>query len=246
MLPIQVLAAGHTEALQYACQFLTKKGFSVAHNPSKTITHLLLPVPSFENNGEVKGGKDLQTILETLPENITVIGGNLTHPLLENYKTIDLLRDQTYLALNGRITAYCALSLAMEHLSCTPDGQPVLVIGWGRIGKCLAQLLKALGADVTVAARKEADRAAVLSLGYNATDIPNISPDKYRVIFNTAPHLLLPDAGACSCKIDLASDRGIGGENVLWARGLPNKMAPESSGKLIAQRIIALLKEGKL
>ena len=41
----------------------------------------------------------------------------------------------------------------------------VLVIGWGRIGKCLAALLKGLEADVTVVARKETDRAILHALG---------------------------------------------------------------------------------
>lgn len=44
-------------------------------------------------------------------------------------------------------------------------------------------------------------------------------------------------------KIDLASKPGIGGTDVLWARGLPGKFAPESAGKLIAQTILRLLKE---
>lgn len=246
MIPISILAAGHTEALQHACQFLMELGFSVRTEPNRDITHLLLPVPSFETNGKIKGGGELTAILQTLPKDITVIGGNLDHPLLENYKTVDLLKDPTYLALNARITAYCALSLAMDHLPCTLDGQPVLVVGWGRIGKCLAQLLKVIDADVTVAARKAADRGSILSLGYQTVDTANIQPDKYRVVFNTAPQMVIPDAGACNCKIDLASARGIGGEDVLWARGLPNKMAPESSGKLICSSIITLLKEGKL
>ena len=63
------------------------------------------------------------------------------------------------------------------------------------------------------------------------------------MIFNTVPALVLPDAPADALKIDLASKPGIGGTDVLWARGLPGKFAPESAGKLIAQTVLRLLKE---
>jgi hypothetical protein len=42
-------------------------------------------------------------------------------------------------------------------------------------------------------------------------------------------------------KIDLASQIGIEGDDVLWARGLPGKDAPESAGWLIARTIERLL-----
>jgi hypothetical protein len=44
-------------------------------------------------------------------------------------------------------------------------------------------------------------------------------------------------------KIDLASHRGIEGEDVIWARGLPGKDAPESSGKLIVKTAIRLIEK---
>ena len=40
--------------------------------------------------------------------------------------------------------------------------------------------------------------------------------------------------------IDLASKLGIEAEDVIWARGLPGKDAPETSGDLIARTVIRL------
>ena len=37
---------------------------------------------------------------------------------------------------------------------------------------------------------------------------------------------------------DLASVKGIAGDNVIWARGLPGKDAPEESGTLIAKTVL--------
>ncbi len=246
-----IYTAGSTPALDSACTALSRAGGTLIDHPSPEITHLLLPVPSFEPDGRIKGGGNLQELLQILPENVTVIGGNLSSPLLSGHPTIDLLQDVHYVSENAAITAHCALKLAMNRLPVVLAGCEVLVIGWGRIGKCLAALLKGVGAKVTVAARKEADRAMLHALGYG-TEIPSLlhrSLHRYRVIFNTAPAPVLSAQRMARCQkgcleIDLASRLGLEGEDVIWARGLPGKDAPESSGRLIAETVIRLL-EGK-
>ena len=41
-------------------------------------------------------------------------------------------------------------------------------------------------------------------------------------------------------KLELASSPGMEGSDIIQARGLPGKMAPESSGKLIARTVLRL------
>ncbi|MBE6982002.1 MAG: hypothetical protein E7437_06770 [Ruminococcaceae bacterium] len=229
--------AGNTPALNFGIRLLKDAGISFSSLPCPQVTHLLLPVPSLESDGSIKGGGDLALLMSQLPCDITVIGGNL--PALA-CPVIDLMQDPEYVARNAAITAHCALIPAMTRLECTLEGCPVLVVGWGRIGKCLARLLRGLDAQVTVAARKPADRAMLEALGYRATDMVNIKVSDYRIIYNTVPQMLLPQGADCLC-IDLASKPGIGGDNVLWARGLPGKDAPESSGRLIAETVLRLL-----
>ncbi len=234
---------GHSAAIIYAAAALHDIGYPLLPYPDRDATHLLLPVPSFEAEGIVRGGSDICHVLALLPKDITIVGGNLEHPALAGYKTIDLLKDPDYTAANAGITAHCAVELAMNQLPVTFQSQPVLVIGWGRIGKCLARLLQQMGANVTVAARKEADRALLRTLGYGAVDTQALDPLPYRVIFNTVPQMLLPVCRGNALKIDLASRQGMGGNDVIWARGLPGKDAPESSGELIAKTIIRLMEE---
>ena len=241
---ITFYTAADTAALTYAAEQLMKAGYRFSDAPSPHITHLLLPVPSMASDGCIKGGKMLSDILKALPENVTVIGGNL--PQLSGYRVYDLMQDPAYVAENAYITAHCAVRLVMDRLPVALRNCKILVIGWGRIGKCLAALLKGLEAQVTVAARKETDRAILNALGYQAIDIHDIRPDGYRVIFNTAPAAVLNDTPANCLKIDLASTPGIGGTNVIHARGLPGKDAPEASGNLIARTIIRLIKEDEL
>lgn len=245
-------SAGHTDALKYATAALQQKGCTFSPEPNLSVTHLILDVPSFDANRHLKNGGNLEELLSVLSQNVIIFGGNLQHPALNGYKTADLLQDNLYLAENAAITAHCAVGFAMQRLPITLLGCPVLVVGWGRIGKCLAALLKNMGATVTVAARKTADRAMLLALGYDAIDTASMDYGlaRYRVIFNTAPEMVLPENAAQYCtsdclKIDLASAPGIAGSDVLWARGLPSKEAPESSGQLICRTVLRL-KEGVL
>ena len=235
--------AGHTAALSHAAEILKHSGIEFLPRPGEDVTHLLLPVPSFDPEGFIKGSGSLEALLAKLPKDITVIGGNLSRPELENYKVLDLLTDPQYIAANASITAHCAVKLAMNKLPVVLEGQNVLVIGWGRIGKCLAQLLKSMGAKVTVAARKETDRSMLQALGFGTADTATLDILPYRVVFNTVPAMISPQSPGSALKIDLASRLGLGSLDVIWARGLPGREAPESSGALIARTVLRQLNE---
>lgn len=239
--------AGGSAALHHAAHYLTRQGCYVAEQPGMDVTHLVLPVPSFEPDGSIKGGGPLSGLLAQLPENVTVFGGNLSCPALSAYQKADFLQDPLYLAENAAITAHCAVKAALAQLPVTLQSCHVLIIGWGRIGKCLAALLKSMGAKVTVAARKDTDRSMLRALGYGTEDTGTLRFRliRYRIIFNTVPHPVLTEENVRFCspdclKIDLASKPGIAGPDVIWARGLPGKDAPETSGNLIARTCIRL------
>ena len=230
---------GRSAAITFAADHLRTCGQRVVATPSDNVTHLLLPVPT-NLSPEI-----LDAILAQLPEDITILGGNLDRYYCKCRK-LDLLKDETYLAENAAITADCGIRLAGDLMNITFRDCPVLVIGWGRIGKCLAQTLRALGASVTVAARKESDRAIAGALGYGVADLATLPLPRFRLIFNTAPAPILSAAQLQACqkgcaKIDLASNRGLEGDDVIWARGLPGKMLPESSGKLIADTVLRMI-----
>ncbi len=242
--------AGNSPAISVALQRLEELGCRITDIPDSSVTHLLLPVPSFDLEGALQDGGELGDILATLPDDICVIGGNLRHPLLEGYETLDLLQDDVYLAQNAAITADCSVKFARDNLPVVLSGCPVLVLGWGRIGKCLAQMLKDAGAEVTVAARKPADLAILQALGYRAENIHSLNRClmQYRLIMNTIPSAILTAERLSHCqpdciKIELASRPGLIGKDVLPALGLPAKFAPESSGHLIARSILRLLSE---
>lgn len=234
----------NNEALNFAAKHLSRCGITTTSLPHNDVTHLLLPVPSFDDSGHIRGGGSIEGLLRQFSESICVIGGNLSHIALRPYKTIDLLQDPHYVTQNAAITAYCALKYIINALPVVIAQQTILIIGWGRIGKCLSKLLRDMNAHVTILARKETDRAMATALGYHVCDA-DVDLSHFRVLINTAPASIFNADQLCKCrsdcyKLDLASIQGIPGPGVLWARGLPGKDAPESSGILIADTIMRL------
>lgn len=238
---------GSTKACRYATDYLCKRGIPLVDHPTPEVTHLLLDVPSFQADGALRDGTDPLRILERVPKSVVVIGGYLNHPLLKDYKIIDLLQNEHYLASNAAITADCAIRLSFSYFDCAFSDFHVLITGWGRIGKCLAKHLKDLSVPVTVAVRKDSDHAMLQALGYRAIYLSQVPSQlcAFRMLFNTIPSPVLTqdvsDKHPDIYKIDLASCSGIEGNDVIQARGLPGRYAPKSSGQLIANTILQLL-----
>ena len=235
---------GSTSACRHAAALLQAGGIAITDHPSPEVTHLLLDIPSFSTEGCLRNGETLSPVLQMLPSQIVVVGGKLSDSCLGNYTTMDLLQNPLYLAKNAAITAQCALKLALPTVDTNFCETPALVIGWGRIGTCLAQMLKALDFPVTVAARSPAHRAMLEALGFRAVEIPQI-PDllpQMGLVFNTVPVPLLTCLPSPCCPVfDLASAPGLDGLDVVTARGLPGTMAAKASGALIAETILASL-----
>ena len=249
MRDILLFPAGITDSCRYASSFLEKSGIPATDHPTPEITHLLLDIPSFDASGKLRDGSDLNELLRMLPQDITVLGGNLDLHIPPGYSTADLLKDDYFLAKNAAITAECALRAAAPHIPFSFADSHPLVLGWGRIGKHLTRILSAMGSAVTVAARKESDRAMLCSLGYHAVDFPDVPKilADCQLLFNTVPAQPLDAALLDLCKncikFDLATAPGMVCQDVIPVRGLPGKYAPESAGRLIAQTVRKLLKE---
>lgn len=249
MRDLLLYSRGSTAAIRYAAAYLSSNHIPIADYPSPNVTHLLLDIPSFSSGGQLKNGDCITDLLRELPKDICIIGGNLDHPVFSGRYVYDLLQEEQYLYRNAVITAHCALQIALQELPCILSDIDVLIIGWGRIGKCLAHLLRQNGATVWLNIRNPKDRALSQALGYHvlpsSLDVPD--PQRIRILFNTVPDIVMDEERIAkyngSIKIDLASRPGITSHDVIVARGLPGKYAPESSGYLIGQTVLHYLKE---
>ena len=235
MSPLSICCPIQSGAMGYAVSHLQDKGYQITKEPVADTAHLLLPVPSFPD-----GTAYLSPLLDALPKKVTVYGGFLNVPQLIGYKRVDFLADPYYLARNAAITAECTLEIVENILNQEISGHSVLILGWGRIGKCLGKLLQAKGADVAIAARKDSDLAMLEVLGYQSIPLYNLKPEA-EIIINTIPAMVLPQVPDHCHAIELASKPGMAGSNIISAKGLPGKLRPSASGKLIADTFIRLL-----
>ena len=156
---------------------------------------------------------------------------------------------------NAVPTAEGAVETAMRHLSVTLHGTPCLIIGFGRIGKLLAHDLKALGAQVTVSARKLSDLAWIDAFGYGGVHTNHLAGElgNFRVIFNTVPQrvveeALLQEVQPDCLLIELASVSGFDLAaveklrlNYIKAAGLPGKVAPETAARSMEKTLCKLM-----
>ena len=159
---------------------------------------------------------------------------------------------------NAVPTAEGAVQLAMEHLPITIHGSRVLVIGFGRVGRLTAQRFQALGARVSVAARKYEQLAWAQALGFGGEHLAHLKGwlCGYDLIVNTVPAQVLGQEELEDVKpdcliLDLASKpggvdlvaAGALGLTVVWALSLPGKVAPVTAGAAIRDTIYNMLRE---
>lgn len=161
---------------------------------------------------------------------------------------------ESYQMANAAVTAEGAVYLAMRELDRTISGGEFLVIGWGRIGRFLGTKLQALGARVTVTARREGQWAEIESLGMRPEETGHYHHGlgDYDAVFNTVPSQVLSGEQYQALKpgcllMELASQPGgfapeiMETKTVLVARGLPGKTAPETAGENLAAGVWACL-----
>ncbi len=217
---------------------------------------ILLPVPTTKDGINVftplTGKKiPLKLIEENVGQNQTVLCCNYH---FDGCNCIDYNRLDSYALLGAIPTAEGAIKLAIENTPITLWGARVLVIGYGRVGKVLADRLKGLCCNLTVSARKTSDFALLKALGIKHTDTRrlNSNPFDYDIVFNTVDASVLPDSifenTPCLCIIDLSSKGGFSleaarknGIFAIKAPGLPGITAPKTAGEMLAITITELL-----
>ena len=197
-----------------------------------------------------------------LMKNKVLIAGQISEETKDiaqknNCKIIDIMKKEEIVILNTIATAEGTIQILMENTDTILQGLKVLILGFGRVSKTLAQKLQQLQMEVTCAARKETDIAWIETYGYNFININNINEkfSEYDVIINTVPSKIITEKEMAYINqktliIDLASyPGGVDFEKakeknikVIWALGIPGKVAPETSAIFIKREIEKLIK----
>lgn len=237
------------------------------------LTHLgdadcvVLPLPV--NQGELLNAPlsaqslPLTQVLDALAPGQLVCAGMVSPALQAEADTrglrlVDYFAREELAVANAVPSSEGAIQIAMEELPITLHGARVLVVGFGRLGKALAQQLHGLGAQVSVAARRcdHLAWAQVQGYGTERSDQLDRWLCGYDLVINTVPAPILGSKELADLKpgclvIDLASKpggvdfeaAGALGIKVIWALSLPGKVAPVTAGLAVRDTIYNILTE---
>ncbi len=220
--------------------------------------HLSTPLTGDENGA----GIPLDAIFHKLKHGVLLLGGripteyrHLAAELMIN--TCDYYDSEELQIKNSVPTAEGAISACINSLPITVHGMRAAVVGYGRVGRTLAQKLVGLGADVYAVARSARDLSWAKCDGCTPVTL-----DEYRAfpvtcdaVFNTVPFRIFDSAllsvlSSGTVIFELASgDVGVDteaaehlGVRVIPLPALPGKTSPFTSGEIICSVIQDKLK----
>lgn len=218
---------------------------------------ILLPVPTTRDGKTVfcpqSNKKVLLEDIEKAKKETLVLSCGYD---FETENCIDYLNLDSFSLLNAVPTAEGAIAAAINDIPHCIWQSKVLVIGYGRVAKILAERLTAFKCDLTVSARKPTDFANLDALGIKHIHTSDISQKvkNFDIVFNTVDTdifkekdfknlkaLYLYDLSSTGCiNFEEARNYGI---NAVKLPGIPGKTAPITAAKIIAQTTNQLIGE---
>jgi dipicolinate synthase subunit A len=237
-------------------------------NLSERVDYLILPLPVSNDGVNINmpfSGNSLpiSQAANVLKEGGIAFGGRITDNVKgifssQGKEIIDYSLREEFAVLNAKVTAEGAVQAAMEETESILSGQKILILGMGRIAKCLIHILNGFGADITAASRRYDHMAWAEVYGCKSLDINTLGENltEYDIIFNTVPEVILDREklsyiGRNCLVIDLASKPGgvdfdtaaSLGIRAIWLLSLPGRTAPLTAGVNIGKTIFNILNE---
>ncbi len=265
----KILICGGDKRQRYMYEIMNDKGldvktFALGDGSEITLKDLsdfdviILPVPVSKDgvnlNAPLVDYKvKLEDIFGSIDKGQTVLGG-LCDKFGDNL--IDYCKNEEFQMKNAVPTAEGALQIAMENTDITINKSHCAVLGFGRIGKIMAAMLKSMGAFVTVCARSPKDIMLAQIFGFDTVNINEVfcKAQNFDIFFNTVPKTVvdvkvLEKIKDSALIIELAS-KPYGtdmeaaeklSKKVIVASALPGKVAPWTAGKILCDVIMNIL-----
>lgn len=219
------------------------------------------PIPFSEDGKTLHAPRHAERIaivdfLDALADTATLYAGTLPANAHPRCRTVDLTRNLALYDRNLVATAEGVLQTLLNQIEFTLAGSDVLVAGYGKVGRIVAQRLSALDARVTVYSADPDERAHIPPPLRNA-ELSDLS--SYRIVINTIPARVfdarnLPTLDRSALLLDVASfpggvDSSFAekiGLQLLRAPGLPGRKAPETVAAAMSEVILADIGSGRL
>ena len=254
---VKLFFLGEDKRISFLKELYKKENNVQILNSMQASNFVIFPIPFTKDKIHITGEEMLIEEAIEMCNGKTIFSGGIPKEIkrklaMNNILYHDLMELDEVAYLNAIPTAEGAIAKAMELTSETIHDAEILVLGFGRVAKILADKLKGLNANVFCAARSKKDLAHIKALGYNVVDINNMESvlNKFNIIFNTVPTIILGEKklkrlNKDTVIIDLASNPGgidfakaeeLGIKAILEL-GIPSKVAPKSAAKYLKESI---------
>lgn len=196
--------------------------------------------------------------LDRIPPNSTIFYTKAENEQdYPDLKFINLLRQEKYCRINSRLTAEGALALTISSTERALIYSSVLVLGYGRLGKAIAETFSPLCKSIAVTAftlAETSDAGSKYPTYFKREFASHLG--EYDVVINTVPSNIIgekdveklsPDAlflELASAPYGIAPALGdkLRAKYVLGS-ALPDKYSPESAGEALRACITSVIKE---
>lgn len=241
-----------------AARALARAGYSVG-GPEKIAVadYILLPLPLDAAR------TPLAELLRAARPGTLALGGMLSAEAKAiaaeaGVELVDYFAREELTIRNAIPTAEGCIGILMAERTRTLWNSAILLAGFGPVGQALGVRLAALGAQVTVAARRPAQRALAESFSLRAVDLARLeqAAPAFDTVVNTIPAPVLTEAVLAALRpgslvVDLASKPGGTdfdaarrlGHRAIHALSLPTACAPETAGEALARTVCEILAE---
>lgn len=255
----KLVAVVGTDARQAAAgRALARAGYRIGGAEQMAVAdYCLLPLPLDA------GRTPLAELLRAAKPGLLALGGKVS-PQAElvareaGVELLDYFARPELTIYNAIPTAEGCIGILLQQRTRTLWGAQILLLGYGPVGQALGQRLQALGAQVTVAVRRPAQRALAESSGLRAASLQPLTAlvAAFDTVVNTIPaqvlsapvlaqlrpHSLILDLASRPGGTDFAAAQRLG-HRAIHALSLPAVCAPETAGEAVAHTVLTILRE---
>ena len=250
----KLFAVVGTDARQAAAgRVLERAGYAVGGAEQVALAdYILLPLPLDAAR------TPLAELLRAAKPGAVALGGRLsvqakTIAQEAGVELVDYFARPELTVYNAIPTAEGCIGILLAERTRTLWGTNLLLLGFGPVGQALGARLAALGANVTVCARRAEQRALAESLGLRGAELARLAAlaPAFDTVVNTIPAPVLTALRPGSLIVDLASKPGGTdfaaaqrlGCKTIHALSLPAACAPDTAGEAVARTVLTILRE---
>ena len=222
---------------------------------------IVLPIPTLKRDGflNLEGGQNItaESVLNNISVKSTVISCGLK---CTSHRNIDLNTREDFAYLNAVPTAEGAILYALLNTERSLFESNILITGFGRVAKLLANRLRGFSNRITIVARSLKDLSYAEALGFNTIHISKLHKKAFQfdLIFQTVPSLIITSeiidllrkdsviielsSKSAGTDYNYAESKGL---KVVHAPALPEKISPITAGNILTQSVLSIIAETK-